>query len=53
MSELPETFGEGDTRLVLDILPDEIGEMAFENLLREVRWQQMFHRGEYDLISSF
>jgi len=40
-----DVMGEGDTRLVNSILPSELGDVAFEQLKREVRWRTMLHRG--------
>ena len=42
---LPERYGEGDTYLVLDILPDDVGNAAFEDLKKEVKWNTMSHHG--------
>ncbi|KAI5811729.1 hypothetical protein DFH27DRAFT_474838, partial [Peziza echinospora] len=38
-------MGEGDTRLVTNLLPDDLSSTAFENMRREVRWRTMHHRG--------
>lgn len=40
-----DKLGEGDSRLVLDILPEELGSTAFERVRDEVQWKTMFHRG--------
>ncbi|KAL1725392.1 hypothetical protein EV714DRAFT_287929 [Schizophyllum commune] len=40
-----DTIGEGDSRLVLDLLPDELREGIFERLREEVAWETMCHRG--------
>ncbi|KAF8475740.1 hypothetical protein BDZ91DRAFT_788418 [Kalaharituber pfeilii] len=40
-----DVIGEGDTRLVSCVLPDDLRDAAFERLKREVRWRTMFHRG--------
>jgi len=40
-----DVMGEGDTKLVNGILPSELGDVAFEQLKREVRWRTMLHRG--------
>ena len=42
---LPERYGEGDTFLVLNILPDDIANSAFEDLKKEVKWNTMSHHG--------
>jgi len=38
-------MGEGDTELVLNIVPEDLSKDAFELLKTEVQWQTMFHRG--------
>lgn len=38
-------MGEGDTELVLNILPEELAKDTFELLRKEVKWQTMYHRG--------
>ncbi|KAL1757031.1 hypothetical protein FB107DRAFT_210245 [Schizophyllum commune] len=40
-----DTIGEGDSRLVLDLLPDELREGIFERLREELAWETMYHRG--------
>ncbi|OCH90399.1 hypothetical protein OBBRIDRAFT_793386 [Obba rivulosa] len=40
-----DNMGEGDTSLVLDFLPPDLADTAFEALLREVQWSTMYHRG--------
>lgn len=40
-----EAIAEGDTYLVENILPEELGDVAFERLKAEVKWSKMFHRG--------
>ena len=47
-----QRFGEGDTYLILDVLPADLARNAFEALSREVKWNTMHHRGEqnYDFI---
>ncbi|TCD61889.1 hypothetical protein EIP91_007793 [Steccherinum ochraceum] len=40
-----DKIGEGDTELVLSILPPELADAAFENMRQEVRWHSMYHRG--------
>ncbi|THH14283.1 hypothetical protein EW146_g6026 [Bondarzewia mesenterica] len=40
-----DNIGEGDTYLVLDVLPKELCDTAFENLRKEVKWHTMFHKG--------
>lgn len=38
-------MGEGDTSLVLSVLPAALADVAFENMRREVEWNTMYHRG--------
>ncbi|KAF9222132.1 hypothetical protein BS17DRAFT_783849 [Gyrodon lividus] len=38
-------IGEGDSELMLDILPPHLAEIAFENMRKEVAWNVMYHRG--------
>ncbi|KAI5116524.1 hypothetical protein M0805_000590 [Coniferiporia weirii] len=40
-----ERYGEGDTYLVLDLLPPKLADTAFERLFEEVQWDTMSHRG--------
>ncbi|KAI4518635.1 hypothetical protein K523DRAFT_254772 [Schizophyllum commune Tattone D] len=40
-----DLIGEGDSRLVLNLLPDELREGIFERLREEVAWETMYHRG--------
>jgi hypothetical protein len=40
-----ERIGEGDTELLLDFLPPELAEVAFEKLRKEVAWNVMLHHG--------
>lgn len=40
-----DRIGEGDTELILDILPPDLAETAFERMREEVKWQIMKHRG--------
>jgi hypothetical protein len=42
-----DKLGEGDTSLVLDVLPPELGDVAFERLRKEVKWNVMLHRGPF------
>jgi hypothetical protein len=41
-----ENLGAGDSYLRLNVLPDELAHVAFENLRKEVKWDTMFHRGD-------
>ncbi len=41
-----QTFGEGDTFLVQNILPENIAASAFDDLQKEVGWNVMHHRGK-------
>ncbi|KZT24100.1 hypothetical protein NEOLEDRAFT_1148935 [Neolentinus lepideus HHB14362 ss-1] len=38
-------MGEGDTNIVLDILPCDLANVAFDRLKKEVKWSTMHHRG--------
>ncbi|KAF8554866.1 hypothetical protein OG21DRAFT_1411753 [Imleria badia] len=40
-----DRIGEGDSGLVLDVLPPDLAEVAFENMRKEVAWNVMYHRG--------
>lgn len=40
-----DSIGEGDTELVLNVLPHNLAETAFEKLREEVQWHVMHHRG--------
>ena len=39
-------IGEGDSRLVLDILSPDLADVAFNNMRKEVAWKVMYHRGK-------
>jgi len=43
-----DRIGEGDTYLVENVLPSEVAEVAFEDLMKEVAWNVMHHRGPLD-----
>jgi hypothetical protein len=47
-----QVYGEGDTYLVQQLLPDEIVSEAFERVQMEVEWQTMHHHGRF-LSSNF
>ncbi|KAH0565520.1 hypothetical protein GP486_001094 [Trichoglossum hirsutum] len=40
-----DVIGEGDSRLVVDILLPELKDTAFERLKNEIQWKTMEHRG--------
>ncbi|KAL4072104.1 hypothetical protein J3A83DRAFT_4239021 [Scleroderma citrinum] len=40
-----DKIGEGDSELVLNILPPDLAEAAFDNMRKEVAWNVMYHRG--------
>ena len=40
-----DTIAEGDSYILCDFLPPELADVAFENLLKEVKWSKMMHRG--------
>lgn len=42
-----DQIAEGDTSLLLDFLPLELAEGAFDRLRDEVAWNVMLHHGEY------
>lgn len=42
-----ERYGEGDTFLLLNILPHALAGTAFDSLREEVKWNTMNHRGEW------
>jgi hypothetical protein len=44
-SQSSGSLGAGDSYLVLDVLPEELANVAFENLRKEVKWDTMHHRG--------
>jgi len=43
-----DRIGEGDTYLVENVLPPELAEVAFEDLMKEIAWNVMCHRGALD-----
>jgi len=45
MLDSEEKFGEGDTFLVPDVLPDDLASSIFDALRQEVKWNTMSHRG--------
>ena len=45
-----EKMGEGDTELILDILPSDLAAVAFEQLSKEVAWNVMKHHGELGIM---
>ncbi|KAG2337395.1 hypothetical protein BDR05DRAFT_970376 [Suillus weaverae] len=40
-----DKIGEGDSSLVLDLLPPELCDTAFKQMIDEVDWNVMYHRG--------
>ena len=40
-----DCIAEGDTYIVHNFLPPELADDAFKNLLEEVEWNIMMHRG--------
>jgi len=40
-----DKMGEGDSYLVLDSVPQDLADVAFDQLREEVHWRTMFHRG--------
>ncbi|TFY50169.1 hypothetical protein EVG20_g11679, partial [Dentipellis fragilis] len=47
-----DLMGEGDTSLILDLLPPEIALTVFEKVREEVSWNTMYHRGKAPLLFS-
>lgn len=41
-----DSIGEGDTYVLYDFLPPELADTALDNLLKEVQWNKMSHRGK-------
>jgi len=41
-----DMIGEGDSSLILDILPPELSDVAFKQIIAEVDWNVMYHRGK-------
>ena len=39
-----DVIGEGDSSIVLDVMPADTADSAFEELKRGVKWQKMLHR---------
>ena len=48
-----DRIGEGDSALVLDVLPPDLAEVAFENMRKEVAWNVMYHRGMSGVCTLF
>lgn len=48
-----KTYGEGDTFLVTNLLPEDVANAAFEALKNEVQWQTMYHHGLWQSFSIF
>lgn len=46
-----DTLGDGDSSLVLDLLPPDLADIAFEKVRDEVGWDSMFHRGMLLLLA--
>ena len=40
-----ECFGEGDSYLILDVLPQDLVSDVFRCICKEVKWESMSHRG--------
>lgn len=45
VSQNNETFAEGDTFIIHNVLPDDLASVAFDELKKEVKWNVMYHRG--------
>lgn len=48
-----DILGDGDSNLVLDLLPPDLAAVAFEKIRDEVAWDSMFHRGMCAVCSSY
>ncbi|KAI0668165.1 hypothetical protein C8Q78DRAFT_980461 [Trametes maxima] len=40
-----DVIGEGDASILYDFLPEDLARTAFEDLVKEVKWNKMMHRG--------
>ncbi|KAI0643409.1 hypothetical protein C8Q79DRAFT_1024408 [Trametes meyenii] len=40
-----DTIGEGDCSILYDFLPEGLARTAFEDIVEEVKWDKMMHRG--------
>ena len=47
-----DRIAEEDTELLLDFLPPELADVAFDNLRKEVAWNVMLHHGSSNDLSS-
>lgn len=45
-----DTLGEGDSSLVLEVLPRDLAATAFDNMRKEVAWNTMYHRGAFPIV---
>ena len=41
-----DEIGAGDSHLVVDILPTDLADVAFDRMKEEVGWKTMYHRGK-------
>lgn len=48
-----DVIGEGDTELLLDFLPGELADVAFERMKTEVAWNVMKHHGKLTNLTSY
>jgi len=44
------TFGAGDSRVVYDLLPPDLEETAYDQLIKQVEWVKMYHRGQCHFV---
>ena len=44
------TFGAGDSRVVYDLLSPDLGETAYDQLIKQVEWVKMYHRGKCHFV---
>jgi hypothetical protein len=48
-----DKLGAGDSHLVMDVLPKDLADGAFDKMKEEVAWNTMHHRGIYKLPGVF
>jgi hypothetical protein len=41
-----DKIGEGDSSIILNVLPPKLSETAFTQMMDEVDWNVMYHRGK-------
>lgn len=50
LSQQRQTFGAGDSRVVYDLLPPDLEETAYDQLIKQVEWVKMYHRGKCHFV---